>query len=93
VVLAIFAKKNSSFRLPYQRLSSSADCARELFNGFLLVLAESVSFVYISVCLIHQLAQFVTGFYPLEVFCSVNMSFAVSLLMSQQLVRVGIQTN
>jgi len=28
-----FRKKNSSFRLPYQRLSSSADCARELFNG------------------------------------------------------------
>ena len=25
--------KNSSFRLPYQRPSSSADCARELFNG------------------------------------------------------------
>ena len=33
VVLAIFAKKTSSFRLPYQRPSSSADCARELFNG------------------------------------------------------------
>jgi len=33
VVLAIFAKKNSSFRLPYQRPSSSAGCARELFNG------------------------------------------------------------
>jgi len=33
VVLVIFAKKNSSFRLPYQRPSSSADCARELFNG------------------------------------------------------------
>jgi len=30
--LAIFAK-NSSFWLPYQRPSSSADCARELFNG------------------------------------------------------------
>ena len=28
-----FRKKNSSFRLPYQRPSSSADCARELFNG------------------------------------------------------------
>jgi len=26
-------KKNSSFRLPYQRPSSSADCARELFKG------------------------------------------------------------
>jgi len=26
-------KKNSSFRLPYQRPSSSADCNRELFNG------------------------------------------------------------
>jgi len=25
-----FSKKNSSFRLPYQRLSSSARCAREL---------------------------------------------------------------
>jgi len=25
--------KNSSFQLPYQRPSSSADCARELFNG------------------------------------------------------------
>ena len=28
-----FCKKNSSFRLPYQRPSSYADCARELFNG------------------------------------------------------------
>jgi len=28
-----FCKKNNSFRLPYQRPSSSADCARELFNG------------------------------------------------------------
>ena len=28
-----FRKKTSSFRLPYQRPSSSADCARELFNG------------------------------------------------------------
>jgi len=28
-----FCKKNSSFRLPYQRPISSADCARELFNG------------------------------------------------------------
>jgi len=26
-------KKNNSFRLPYQRPSSSADCTRELFNG------------------------------------------------------------
>jgi len=28
-----FRKKNSSFRLPYQRPSSSADSTRELFNG------------------------------------------------------------
>jgi len=28
-----FSQKNSSFQLPYQRPSSSADCARELFNG------------------------------------------------------------
>jgi len=28
-----FRKKNSRFQLPYQRPSSSADCARELFNG------------------------------------------------------------
>jgi len=28
-----FALKNSSFRLPYQRPSSSADCAKELFKG------------------------------------------------------------
>ena len=28
-----FSQKNCSFRLPYQRPSSSADCARELFNG------------------------------------------------------------
>jgi len=28
-----FRKKNSSFWLPYQRRSSSADCTRELFNG------------------------------------------------------------
>jgi len=29
----------------------------------------------------------------LEGFCSANMSFAVALLMSKQLARVGIQTN
>jgi len=28
-----FGLKNSRFRLPYQRPSSSADCARELFKG------------------------------------------------------------
>ena len=28
-----FSQKNSSFRLPYQPPSSSANCARELFNG------------------------------------------------------------
>ena len=28
-----FRRKNSSFRLPYQRPSSSAHCARELFSG------------------------------------------------------------
>jgi len=28
-----FRKKNSNFWLPYQRLSSSANCTRELFNG------------------------------------------------------------
>jgi len=28
-----FGLKNSSFRLPYQRHSSSADCTRELFKG------------------------------------------------------------
>jgi len=28
-----FRKENSSFWLPYQRPSSSTDCARELFNG------------------------------------------------------------
>ena len=28
-----FRKKISSFQLPYQRPSSSTDCARELFNG------------------------------------------------------------
>jgi len=28
-----FRKKNSSFQLPYQHPISSADCARELFNG------------------------------------------------------------
>jgi len=28
-----FRKKNSSFRLLYQRPSSSAHCARELFSG------------------------------------------------------------
>ena len=28
-----FSQKNRSFRLPYQRPSASADCARELFNG------------------------------------------------------------
>jgi len=34
---------------------------------------------------------FITSFYPLEAFCSANMSFAVSLLMSKQLVHVGTQ--
>ena len=43
--------------------------------------------------LIHQLAYFVTSFNPLEVFCSANTTFAVSLSMSKQLVRVGIQKN
>jgi len=28
-----FSQKNSSFGVPYQHPSSSADCARELFNG------------------------------------------------------------
>ena len=28
-----FSLKNSSFQLPYQRPSSSANCARELFKG------------------------------------------------------------
>jgi len=28
-----FSQKNISFRLPYQRPSSSAHCARELFSG------------------------------------------------------------
>jgi len=28
-----FGLKNSSFRLPYQRPSSSTDCSRELFKG------------------------------------------------------------
>jgi len=28
-----FGLKNNSFRLPYQRSSSSVDCTRELFNG------------------------------------------------------------
>jgi len=28
-----FWPKNSSFRLPYQRHSSSTNCARELFKG------------------------------------------------------------
>ena len=28
-----FSQKNSTFRLPYQCHSSSADCARELFSG------------------------------------------------------------
>jgi len=49
--------------------------------------------VYISVRLIRRFAQFVTSFYPLEAFCSANTSFAVSLVMSEQLVGVGIQTN
>jgi len=31
--------------------------------------------------------------YPQKAFCSSNSSFAVSLLMSKQLVRMGIQTN
>jgi len=43
--------------------------------------------------LIRQFVQFVTSFYTLETFCSVNTPFAVSRLMSKQLVRVGIQIN
>ena len=53
------------------------------FVTFSSVPAESLSIVYISVHLIHQLAQFVTSFYPLEAFCSANTSFAVMLLMSK----------
>jgi len=40
----------------------------------------------ISHHLICQFPHFVTCFYPLEAFCSANTSFAVSLLMSKQLV-------
>jgi len=43
--------------------------------------------------LIRQFAQFVTSFHPSEAFCSANTSFAVSLLMSKQLVRLRIETN
>ena len=68
------------------------------FVTFLSILALSLSFVYLSVCLIAnhllcQFAQFVTSFYPLEAFYSANKSFAVLLLMSKELVRVGMQTN
>jgi len=55
--------------------------------------AEFLSFVYISVRLIHQFAQFITSFYHLEAFYSVNTSFAVSPLMSKELVSAGIQIN
>ena len=55
-------------------------------------------FVYISVHLIRhhlirQFAQSVTSLYSLEAFWLSNMPFAVLLLMSKQLVHVGIQTN
>jgi len=63
------------------------------FVTFSSVPAESLSSVYISVRLVRQSAQFVTSFYPLEAFWSANTSFAVLLLMSKQLVRVGTQTN
>jgi len=33
IFICRFRPKNSSFRLPYQRPSSSNDCARELFKG------------------------------------------------------------
>jgi len=33
ILIPRFRPKNSSFRLPYQRPSSSTDCARELFKG------------------------------------------------------------
>jgi len=49
--------------------------------------------LYSRTRLIRQFAKFVTSFYPLEAFCLVNTSLAVLLLMSKQLVRVGIQTN
>ena len=32
-IRTLISAKNSSFRLPYQRPSSSVDCARELFKG------------------------------------------------------------
>jgi len=38
-----FGLKNSSFRLPYQRSSSSADCARELFKGSKQPLTHQIS--------------------------------------------------
>jgi len=64
----------------------------------LSVLEEFLSFVYTSVRvirhhLIRQFGQYVTFFYPLEVFCLTTISFAVLLLISKQLVHVGIQTN
>jgi len=49
-----------------------------------------ISFRRIRHRLIRQFAQFFISFYPREAFCSGNTSFAVSLLMSKQLTRVGI---
>jgi len=73
-------------------------CHFAQFVTFSSVPAESLFFVHISArliryCLFRQFAQFVTSIYSLETFCSANTSFAVSLSMSKQLVRVGIQKN
>jgi len=49
-----FSLKNSNFRLPYQRPSSSADCARELFKGSnglaSLVHCTRKNFFWLGVC-------------------------------------------
>jgi len=69
-------------------------CHRTLTLKLLFWLNECQSILkYSRTRLIRQFAQFVTSFYPWEEFCFCNSSFAVSLQMSKQLVRVGIQTN
>jgi len=70
---------------------TSRICLIRQFVTFSSVPANFLSFAYISVHLIrHRLIRHL--FLSLRSVCSANTSFAASLLMFKQLVRMGIQT-
>jgi len=82
--------KNILFHLFFSRLCR---IHRRYIWTFFISEKNTPHICWVQSSRIRQFAQFVTSFYPREAFCSFNSSVAVSLLMSKQLVRVGIQTN